>query len=45
MQQTVHDLQLSALVVSHQRQGVVSFMDYELHLADQQLQLIAGEAA
>ncbi|MFT8844485.1 MAG: ABC transporter ATP-binding protein [Schleiferilactobacillus harbinensis] len=45
LQQTVHDLQLSALVVSHQRQGVVSFMDYELRLADQQLQLIAGEAA
>lgn len=44
IQQTVHDLQISALVVSHQRIGVVPFMAYELRLADQQLTLIAGES-
>jgi len=29
-------------MISHQRQGLTGFVDYELHFADQHLTLIGG---
>ncbi|MCC7666957.1 ATP-binding cassette domain-containing protein [Liquorilactobacillus satsumensis] len=40
---TVTTLGLSGLIISHQRLGVTEFMDYELHFANQTLQL-AGDS-
>lgn len=45
IKQTVNDLQSSLLLVSHQRAGVTDQLDYELHLANQQLTLVTGGAA
>lgn len=42
--QTVKDLQSSLLLVSHQRAGVTDQLDYELHLANQQLTRVTGDA-
>lgn len=42
IRETATQLQLSSLIVSHQRAGVTEKLDYELELAHQQLTLLQG---
>ncbi|MFL4499932.1 ABC transporter ATP-binding protein [Weissella sp. MSCH1] len=44
LQTTVHATQQAILMISHQRQGLADFIDYELVFAEQQLRLIGGSA-
>ncbi|MGL4535704.1 MAG: ABC transporter ATP-binding protein, partial [Weissella cibaria] len=41
-QTTVHTTQQAILMISHQRQGLADFIDYELVFAEQQLRLVGG---
>ena len=42
LQETIQQTNQTVLMISHQRQGLTGFVDYELHFADQQLTLIGG---
>lgn len=42
LQSTVHTTQQAILMISHQRQGLADFIDYELVFAEQQLRLVGG---
>lgn len=42
MKETIAELNLTGLMVSHQRESLPGFVDYELELAEQQLQIKGG---
>lgn len=43
IKKTMADLELSVLMISHQRLGVTPFIDYEIHFSDTNLTLLGGQ--